>query len=89
MSLNAHVNVMKVSNSCKASAGNVKTRGRRYRHRHVPLIISNEDKGINQALLPDEIQLVLRPAGPTRVTQKSAEEEHIKEPSPPPTAPGD
>ncbi|WAQ84086.1 hypothetical protein PtA15_4A537 [Puccinia triticina] len=46
MSLNAHVDVMKVSNSCKASAGNVKTRGRRYRHRHVPLIISNEDKGI-------------------------------------------
>ncbi|WAR52729.1 hypothetical protein PtB15_2B154 [Puccinia triticina] len=36
-----------------------------------------------------EIQLILIPAGPSRVTQTSPEEEHIKEPSPPLPAPGD
>ncbi|WAR62311.1 hypothetical protein PtB15_14B406 [Puccinia triticina] len=78
---------MKVSNSCKANAGNLKTRGRCYLQRHVPLIISNKDKGI--LFYQYEIQLVLIPAGPSRVTQTSVEEEHIKEPSPPLPAPGD
>ncbi|WAQ83823.1 hypothetical protein PtA15_4A272 [Puccinia triticina] len=48
-SLNAHADVMKVSNSRKARAGKGKMRGRRYRQRRGPLVIYNEDKGIVRA----------------------------------------
>lgn len=47
--LNAHADVVKVSNSRKLRAGQGKLRNRRHRQRRGPLVVYNEDKGIVKA----------------------------------------